>query len=142
MGFPLSSAYTSSKFALEGFTETLRAELKPYNIHTTLIQPGVVKTNFFENMKRHAPNLENSAYRDLTQGMIDITEKILTNAKIDGSHVAQEIKNILDTKPDYMRKPVGKDAEIALKKRNQLDDKDFENWLQGEFMEILKRGGS
>jgi short-subunit dehydrogenase len=51
IGFTLSSAYVSSKFALEGLVESLRYEVQPFGIHVTLIEPGVIKTNFVNNMK-------------------------------------------------------------------------------------------
>ena len=51
IGFPLSSAYVSSKFALEGLTESLRYEVQNFGIHVILIEPGVIKTNFVNNMK-------------------------------------------------------------------------------------------
>ena len=51
IGFPLSSAYVSSKFALEGLTESLRYEVQDFGIHVILIEPGVIKTNFVNNMK-------------------------------------------------------------------------------------------
>jgi NAD(P)-dependent dehydrogenase (short-subunit alcohol dehydrogenase family) len=50
IGFPLSSAYVSSKFALEGLVESLRYEVQPFGIHVCLIEPGVIKTNFVNNM--------------------------------------------------------------------------------------------
>ena len=51
MGLPGSPAYISSKFALEGLGECLRYELGMFGIKTTLIEPGVIKTNFFDSMK-------------------------------------------------------------------------------------------
>ena len=42
IGFPLSSAYVSSKFALEGLTESLRYEVQKFGIHAVLIEPGVL----------------------------------------------------------------------------------------------------
>ena len=51
MGLPGSPAYISSKFALEGLGECLRYELGQFGIKTTLIEPGVIKTNFFDSMK-------------------------------------------------------------------------------------------
>ena len=49
IGIPLNTAYISSKFALEGLSESMRYELEPFGIDVILIEPGVVKTNFFEN---------------------------------------------------------------------------------------------
>ena len=51
IGFPLSSAYVSSKFALEGLVESLRYEVQLFGIHVCLIEPGVIKTNLVNNMK-------------------------------------------------------------------------------------------
>ena len=51
IGFPVSPAYISSKFALEGLSESLRFELMPFGINVIIIEPGVIKTNFFDSMK-------------------------------------------------------------------------------------------
>ena len=50
IGFPVSPAYISSKFALEGLSESIRYELEPFGIKTIIIEPGVIKTNFLNNM--------------------------------------------------------------------------------------------
>ena len=51
IGFPVSPAYISSKFALEGLSESLRFELMPFGINVIIIEPGVIKTKFFDSMK-------------------------------------------------------------------------------------------
>ncbi|MDD5712084.1 MAG: SDR family oxidoreductase [Smithellaceae bacterium] len=48
IGFPLYSLYNSTKFAVEGFTEAIQYELRPLNIKVKLIEPGVIKTDFYE----------------------------------------------------------------------------------------------
>lgn len=48
-GFPLRSAYSASKHALQGFFETLYFELKKYNINSSIIIPGRIKTNVSKN---------------------------------------------------------------------------------------------
>jgi NAD(P)-dependent dehydrogenase (short-subunit alcohol dehydrogenase family) len=50
IGFPASSVYASSKFALEGMSESLSYEVEPYGINVILIEPGVINTNFVENI--------------------------------------------------------------------------------------------
>ena len=50
IGFPVSTAYISSKFALEGFSESLRFELGEFGINVIIIVRGVIKTNFFDSM--------------------------------------------------------------------------------------------
>jgi short-subunit dehydrogenase len=49
--FPLTSAYVSSKFALEGLSESMTYEIEPFGIKVILIEPGVIKTNFDGNLK-------------------------------------------------------------------------------------------
>ena len=48
-GFPFLSAYCGSKYALEGFTDSLRKELLDTSIQVVLVEPGRVKTGFNEN---------------------------------------------------------------------------------------------
>jgi short-subunit dehydrogenase len=48
-GFPLRTAYSASKHAIQGYFESLRAELKPDNINVTIVSPGRVKTNISLN---------------------------------------------------------------------------------------------
>lgn len=45
--FPLFSLYNSTKWAVEGFTEALRYELRQFNIRVKLIEPGAIKTDFY-----------------------------------------------------------------------------------------------
>ena len=50
VGFPVSSVYNSTKFALEGLSESLAYEIGPYGIAIILIEPGVINTNFVKNI--------------------------------------------------------------------------------------------
>ena len=60
IGFPVSPAYISSKFALEGLSESLRFELMPFCVNVIIIEPGVIKTNFFNSMKMAEKSNKNS----------------------------------------------------------------------------------
>ncbi|WP_210366552.1 SDR family oxidoreductase [Bacillus sp. REN3] len=51
-GFPGLSAYVASKHALEGFSESLRLELRPFGIDVVLIEPGSYKTNIWSNVEK------------------------------------------------------------------------------------------
>jgi NAD(P)-dependent dehydrogenase (short-subunit alcohol dehydrogenase family) len=51
IGFPLTPAYVSSKFALEGLSESVSYELEQFGIKVILVEPGVIKTNFDNNLK-------------------------------------------------------------------------------------------
>jgi short-subunit dehydrogenase len=59
IGYPTVSRYVSSKFALEGLSESLSYETDQFGIRTLLIEPGCVKTNFVNGIV-HAKNASNS----------------------------------------------------------------------------------
>ena len=52
IGFPGLSPYTASKHALEGFSESLRLEVKPFGIDVVLVEPGSYKTNIWGSIDR------------------------------------------------------------------------------------------
>ena len=51
IGIPATSVYVSTKFALEGLSESISYELQPYGIKVILIEAGVINTNFVPNFK-------------------------------------------------------------------------------------------
>jgi NAD(P)-dependent dehydrogenase (short-subunit alcohol dehydrogenase family) len=51
VGIPGECVYSSSKFALEGLSESISYELQPYGIKVVLIEPGVINTNFVPNIR-------------------------------------------------------------------------------------------
>ena len=55
VGIPAECIYVSTKFALEGLTESISYELQPYGIKVVLIEPGVINTNFVPNIKFPKP---------------------------------------------------------------------------------------
>jgi len=51
VAFPFDSAYHGSKFALEGLSESMQYEVEQFGIRIILIEPGVVKSHFWDNLK-------------------------------------------------------------------------------------------
>ena len=49
MGTPFNGAYVSSKFALEGISESLKIEVQPFGVRVAMVQPGLFRTNFSDN---------------------------------------------------------------------------------------------
>ncbi len=52
LGIPYQAFYSASKFALEGYAESLAYEVAPFNIHVTLVEPGNFKTDFTAARKK------------------------------------------------------------------------------------------
>lgn len=61
IGFPKLSIYSASKFAVEGFTESVRRDHKDENVYFTILRPGITDTNFFDkaNMKDFKDKVKN-----------------------------------------------------------------------------------
>jgi NAD(P)-dependent dehydrogenase (short-subunit alcohol dehydrogenase family) len=138
IGIPLNSAYISSKFALEGLSESMRYELEQFGIDVILIEPGVVKTNFFENADvivnnntSTTTNNKTSVYSQLTQKLFEGFEPMLkSNSSSLPSDVAEIIYQAIESKNREVRYPVGKDAVSIIQTRQNLSDKELENWIK------------
>ena len=130
MGLPGSPAYISTKFALEGLSECLRYELDQFGIKTTLIEPGVIKTNFFDSMKVSESKTD-PKYKILT-------DKILTGLKMmvemgtAPSQVADAILKAIHDKEMLPRYIVGTDAAMFLEAKKMKTDLEFEKYMKKE----------
>lgn len=133
IGIPLNSAYISSKFALEGLSESMRYELEQFGIDVILIEPGVVKSNFFENadVVNNKTNNTISPYSQLTQKLYEGFEPMLkSNSSSLPSDVAKIIYQAIESNNREVRYLVGKDAVSIINARQKLSDKEFENWIK------------
>src|SRR5215469_17079466 len=77
-GLPGSSAYVSTKFAIEGMSESMAYELEPFGIKVVLVEPGVIRTNFFNSTvtAKKSQNL-NSPYSQLLQSVVTNFERLM-----------------------------------------------------------------
>jgi NAD(P)-dependent dehydrogenase (short-subunit alcohol dehydrogenase family) len=137
IGLPLNSAYISSKFALEGLSESMRYELEQFGIDVILIEPGVVKTNFFENVvinnnnNTTTANNKSSPYSQLTQKLFEGFLPMLNSSSAsESSDVAQVIHQVIESNNREVRYPVGKDAVSIIQTRQKFPDKKFETWIK------------
>ncbi|MDW0267054.1 MAG: SDR family oxidoreductase, partial [Nitrososphaeraceae archaeon] len=132
---PFFTAYHASKFALEGYTESLRQELNEFGINVILIEPGAVGTNFMDNMK----NAENynpttSPYAGTIQKFFEGAQAIMANS-IHPREVAEVILNAVNSSSPNIRYFVGKDGESILKNRAKLSDKEMEKWARESYVD-------
>jgi NAD(P)-dependent dehydrogenase (short-subunit alcohol dehydrogenase family) len=131
IGFPASPAYISSKFALEGLSESLRFEFAPFGVDVIIIEPGVIKTNFMKNMKMAKKSELDTVYKDITTKVVSGV-KMMTEMGTPPKEVANTIvKAIKDEKP-LPRYIVGNDAAMFLEAKKNKTDIEFENYLKKE----------
>ncbi|MBJ8105451.1 SDR family oxidoreductase [Bacillus cereus group sp. N8] len=115
VGFPGLSPYVSSKYALEGWSESLRLEVKPFGIDVALIEPGSYNTNIWEVGKQLAENQSDTTspykeYMDKIQKHINSGSDTFGNP-ID---VAQKIVKIAESKRTNLRYPIGKGVKFMI----------------------------
>lgn len=76
MGLPMQGFYSAAKFALEGFSEALRMEVKQFNIKVVLINPGDFHTSNSANRRNYlAPTGENDPYKEQFESTLAVIEK-------------------------------------------------------------------
>ena len=131
IGFPVSPAYISSKFALEGLSESLRFELMPFGINVIIIEPGVIKTNFFNSMKMAKKSEQNSDYNDITNKVISGV-KMMAEMGTHPKEVADTIIKAIKEEKPLPRYIVGNDAMMFLEAKKMKTDIEFENYLKKE----------
>ena len=136
IGVPLNSAYTSSKFALEGFSESMKYELEGFGIRVILIEPGAVKTNFLENIKwaQEAVKLD-SPYAELSKKVSEGVRESFKQASSSPVQVAEAILNAIKSKNPNTRYLVGDDAAAIIERRKKSSDFEFERWIKESLLD-------
>jgi NADP-dependent 3-hydroxy acid dehydrogenase YdfG len=82
MGLPFQAFYSAGKFAIEGFSEALRMEVKQFNIKVVLINPGDFHTNNSANRRNFlAPTVINDPYHEQFEKTLAVIEKDEANGK-------------------------------------------------------------
>tara|TARA_B100001146_G_scaffold70694_1_gene62550 strand:- start:4087 stop:4914 length:828 start_codon:yes stop_codon:yes gene_type:complete len=131
IGFPASPAYISSKFALEGLSESLRFEFAPFGVEVIIIEPGVIKTNFMKNMKMAKKSELDTVYKDITTKVVSGV-KMMTEMGTHPKEVASTIVKAIKDKKPLPRYIVGNDAAMFLEAKKNKTDIEFENYLKKE----------
>lgn len=111
-GMPGMGAYNASKWAVEGFSESLYFELKPFGIDVVLVEPGPYQTNIFSrNLKlgAHAANAK-SPYFKRTQALLHKIETGMSTMQGDPRDVASLVQRIIEKKSIGFRYLIGRSA--------------------------------
>ena len=122
--FPLYSLYHGTKWAVEGFTESLRFELEPLGIRVKIVEPGAIKTDFYDRSNdstlSHSPHDYQAAAGIAFQNMNKAGA-----SGTDPSVVAKAIFRAASDGSKKLRYPVGPDAKVLLWLRRFISDSLF-----------------
>ncbi len=122
--FPLYSIYHSSKFAVEGFTESLHYELSPFNIRLKLVEPGLTATEFTGRSRKFVKPDNDAAYDLYLEKFRVAAEKAMKGAE-KPEVIARGIFKAATDGRDTLRYPVGAPAPMILWLRKLLSDRLF-----------------
>ena len=127
---PLGSWYNGSKFALEGWSDCLRLEVKQFGIDVVIVEPGAIKTEFDEVMV--GPMLEMSgdtAYGPLTHKMAKTLNEAMEKQASPPSLIGDVIYKGATARRPKTRYAAGKFARTMLTLRWLLPDRIFDRFM-------------
>ncbi|MGD9672363.1 MAG: SDR family oxidoreductase [Candidatus Nitrosocosmicus sp.] len=129
-GYPMGSAYVSTKFAIEGLSESLSFEVEPFGIKVILIEPGMIRTNFSSASVLATKSLyPNSPYVPIMKNMEKGIKQLLENASSSQLVANITFEAISSDKP-RLRYLVGKDVEQWIEAKKKMTDEEFHNMIK------------
>jgi NAD(P)-dependent dehydrogenase (short-subunit alcohol dehydrogenase family) len=133
--------YAASKFGLEGFSESLNLELRPLGIYVSMIAPGVIRTDIWDEQSRILPAARNpsSPYYEYFWRMERQTERLLSTSTLTPDDVARKVLHVLCTARPRSRYVVGRRAALVVFLRKHLPDRVFERVYFGAILRFMKR---
>jgi NAD(P)-dependent dehydrogenase (short-subunit alcohol dehydrogenase family) len=121
-------AYCSTKFAVEGLTEALHAELKPLGIHATVVEPGYFRTDFLDATSLTVAGAIIDDY-DATSGNVRRIAAGLNHQQPgDPAKLAAAMIILADAATPPLRLPLGTDALRVIAEKNAYVAEETEAW--------------
>lgn len=146
MAMPTMAVYSASKFALEGATEALWYEVRPWNIHVTLIQPGFIHSGSFQNVRftadsRRASEDASLAYAPHYQHMGAFIARMMHRVPATPETVARKVVRTMERRRPPLRVTATFDASLFALMRRLLPRRLY-HWLLYRNLPHIKEWGS
>lgn len=127
IGLPLLTLYNSSKYAVEGITDSLRYELSEFNIRVHSVMPGFFNTNFAkENLVTNFSTFdEKSPYAKIVSKLAPVIVEQINNGN-NPEEVGTMILDIIENDKFPARATIGEKAKKFIPMKKELSDEDFE----------------
>ncbi|MDR7071595.1 oxidoreductase [Fictibacillus barbaricus] len=132
-GFPGMSPYTASKHALEGFSESLRLEVKPSGIDVVLVEPGSYQTNIWSTLDNITLNPE-SPYHSYMEAILNNigNVKVVHGNPLDVAELVTRIATMKKT--PKLRYPIGNGVKMNIFMKTILPWKVLENMIMKKLL--------
>ncbi|QCW98863.1 SDR family NAD(P)-dependent oxidoreductase [Aggregatimonas sangjinii] len=128
MSFSGFSAYSASKFALEGASEALAQEVAPFGIKTMIVEPGAFRTEFAGSALKHMPKIK--AYDDIVGDTREFAKGMDGTQEGDPYKAARVIDKALRSENTPLRLQLGSDAVEAIKTNAEQLLFELETWRE------------
>jgi len=121
VGQEFCSAYAASKFGLEGWMESLRFEIEPFGIHTTIVEPGFFRTQLLKTESTTYADLSIDDYAERTAQTRPAWEAMSGKQTNDPAKLAKALVTVIDQEQPPLRWVAGADAVATVEqKANEL----------------------
>ncbi|MBN3751989.1 SDR family NAD(P)-dependent oxidoreductase [Paraburkholderia sp. Tr-20389] len=120
--------YSSTKFAVEGITESLHAELKPLGIHATVVEPGYFRTDFLDASSLVVGKEIIDDYDDTSGKVRRFAVGMNHNQPGDPDKLATAMVTLVDAQTPPLRLPLGTDTLKAIAEKNAFVTTETETW--------------
>lgn len=117
LSYPGFGAYSASKFALEGVSEALAAELAPLGIKVLIVEPGSFRTELAGSAMKHMPELD--VYKETVGPTRDFARGMNGTQEGDPAKAAAAIDKALAAEKTPLRLQLGEDSVNAVKKHSE-----------------------
>lgn len=135
IAFPVLSAYSATKFAIEGLSESIAYELDPFGIKVVLIEPGPIRSNFMKGSLLPSRALDSkSPYSELVHKFYDKTNSQHDDA-IPPEEVAKIILKAVSIEKPEFRYIVGNYAASLLETRNKMPYSEFQKMIMQNILQ-------
>jgi NAD(P)-dependent dehydrogenase (short-subunit alcohol dehydrogenase family) len=136
IGLPGLSAYHSTKFALEGLSESISYELEPFGIRVVIIEPGFIRTNIMNSsiIAKKAQDPKSpyfSSIQQLERSFKSAMENI--SASSPPEEVAKVVLQAVTSENPKLRYAVGNDASSLIQAKTTMSDTEFEALIKQQF---------
>jgi NAD(P)-dependent dehydrogenase (short-subunit alcohol dehydrogenase family) len=125
---PFAGVYAASKFALEGMTEALRSEVRPFGVHVSLVEPEFVKSKIVST----APGRRIAEYDTQRRAAAEFARQGFING-LDPSAVAEVILRISQTASPGLRYRIGRNTHLLIGLKRVLPEPLFERFSRRAF---------
>ncbi|MDQ6866034.1 MAG: SDR family oxidoreductase [Thermoproteota archaeon] len=133
-GYPGGSAYVSTKFAIEGLSESMAYELEPFGIRVVLVEPGVIKTNFANSIVAAKKSQDpNSPYAQLMQNVATSFQHMIEGGS-SADVVAKVVLKAVTSENPNLRYLAGKDVETWMEGKKSMSDEEFYKMMKENLM--------